>query len=120
MIITRHIGNDVLLVRVTKEYNASHGLDPVGATRASHNDSFQSVRRGGCYRQRARFLLSLVREVQNSSYSATRMKRLACMEQDTFSLVTWNGSKRLYSGKHTLIFSRGYGPDVTLNYTLQE
>ena len=40
-----------------------------------------------------------------------------CTGQETFALVTRNGSKNLYSGEHSLIFSRGHGPDVRLNYT---
>ena len=38
--------------------------------------------------------------------------------EQTFSLVTKNGSTLLYPGEHALIFSRGHGKEVTLSFTL--
>ena len=39
-------------------------------------------------------------------------------DEQTFSLVTKNGSTLLYHGEHALIFSRGYGAEVTLSFIL--
>ena len=39
-------------------------------------------------------------------------------DAEAFSLVTTNGSKAVYPGGHSLVFSRGHGEEIQLNFTL--
>ena len=39
-------------------------------------------------------------------------------ERKSFELVNADGNRTLYSGEHSLVFSRGHGAEVAINVTL--
>ena len=59
-------------------------------------------------------------EFERVTVSPGGIQRIAfpAFDAKTFELVNATGGNTLYTGEHALVFSRGHGEEVSLNFTL--
>ena len=59
-------------------------------------------------------------DFERVTVSPGEVQRIAfpAFDAKTFELVNATGGNTLYTGEHALVFSRGHGEEVSLNFTL--